>query len=261
MRPPRRSVTDLILHLHPPQVSADTLRFTLSWGLGGMAAVLVGMLFATGPLLLLVYQSSTELAYESVLVLTKEVPFGGWVRNIHYWSANFLIAASLLHLLRVVLTGGFGLGRHLNWVVGLGLLFLVLAANFTGYLLPWDQLSYWAVTICTSMLAYIPLCGDWLKELIRGSAAIGPGTLRQFFLSCMWRSSRPLCYSSWPGIFGLCGGQGGLIKEKDQKAVRVATVPHLLAREAAVGLGVAACTLLVCHFFQCAFAGAKPIPA
>ncbi len=249
MRPSRRSATDLILHLHPPQVPVATLRFTLSWGLGGMAAVLIGLLFMTGVLLLLVYQASTEHAYDSVQVLTREVPFGAWVRNIHYWSANLLIAAALLHLLRVVLTGAFSTGRRLNWVIGLGLLFLVLAANFTGYLLPWDQLSYWAVTICTSMLDYIPLCGDWLKELVRGGAAIGPGTLANFFVLHVAAIPAALVFfMAWH--FWLVRRAGGLVAKGEVENVRVATVPHLLVREAAVGLGVVACTLLFAIFYN-----------
>ena len=135
----RRSITDLILHIHPPTVPQETLRLTLSWGLGGMAAVLVVLSFLTGILLLLVYQPSTEHAYSSLLVLTGEVPFGLWVRNIHHWSANLLAIIAVLHLVRVVLTGAFGPGRCLNWIIGLFLLFLLLAANFTGYLLPWGH--------------------------------------------------------------------------------------------------------------------------
>ncbi|NOR49859.1 MAG: cytochrome bc complex cytochrome b subunit, partial [Desulfuromonadales bacterium] len=140
----RRSFSDFLLHLHPRTVPQETLRLTLSWGLGGMAAMLVGLLFLTGILLLLTYQPSTDSAYTSILTLTREVRFGLWIRNIHHWSANLLVVIAMLHLLRIVLTGAFGPGRRLNWIIGLFLLFLLLSANFTGYLLPWDQLAYWA---------------------------------------------------------------------------------------------------------------------
>ena len=238
----RRSITDLILHLHPLTVPRETLRLTLSWGLGGMAAVLVGLLFLTGILLLLTYQPSTDHAYSSILILTREVPFGPWVRNIHHWSANLLVVIAVLHLLRVVLTGAFGPGRRLNWVIGLFLLFLLLSSNFTGYLLPWDQLAYWAVTICTSMLGYIPVCGLWLQELFRGGAEIGPATLANFFvLHVAFIPGTLFILLLWH--FWLVRRAGGLVQvERDEQKTgeRVPTVPNLIVREAAVGLALVA---------------------
>lgn len=208
--------------------------------------MLTALLFLTGLLLLLVYQPTTDWAYASIQILTNEVPFGLWVRNIHHWSANLLVIVSLLHLLRVVLTGAFGSGRRLNWVIGLVLLILLLASNFTGYLLPWDQLAYWAVTICTSMLGYIPLCGQWLQELLRGGPEIGPATLANFFV---------LHVALIPGSlfimllwhFWLVRRAGGLVQPETGRtpAVRAPTVPNLLVREAAVGLSLVAFVLIL----------------
>lgn len=249
MQKSRKSITDLILHLHPSTVPEETLKFTLSWGLGGMAAVLVGLLFMTGILLLLVYQPSTEHAYSSVLVLTREISFGLWVRNIHHWSANLLVIVAVLHLVRVVLTGAFGSGRCLNWIIGLFLLFLLLVANFTGYLLPWDQLAYWAVTICTSMLGYIPVGGVWLQELFRGGAEIGPATLANFFvLHVAFIPGTLIILLFWH--FWLVRRAGGLVQvtlndRKEISASRVPTVPNLIVREAAVGLGLVAFVLIM----------------
>ena len=207
-----------------------------------MAAVLVGLLFLTGILLLLTYQPSTDHAYSSILILTREVPFGPWVRNIHHWSANLLVVIAVLHLLRVVLTGAFGPGRRLNWVIGLFLLFLLLSSNFTGYLLPWDQLAYWAVTICTSMLGYIPVCGLWLQELFRGGAEIGPATLANFFvLHVAFIPGTLFILLLWH--FWLVRRAGGLVQvERDEQKTgeRVPTVPNLIVREAAVGLALIA---------------------
>ena len=245
----RRSITDLILHLHPQTVPRETLRLTLSWGLGGMAAVLVGLMFLTGILLLLVYQPSTDHAYNSILILTREVPFGLWVRNIHHWSANLLVVIAVLHLLRVVLTGAFGPGRRLNWVIGLFLLFLLLSSNFTGYLLPWDQLAYWAVTICTSMLGYIPFCGQWLQELFRGGTEIGPATLANFFvLHVAFIPATLVILLLWH--FWLIRRAGGLVQaERDDTekvpVLRVPSTPNLIVREAAVGLALVAFVLIM----------------
>ena len=247
MKQSRRSITDLILHLHPHTVPRETLRVSLSWGLGGMAAVLVGLLFLTGILQLFVYQSSVHQAYASVLTLTREVPFGLWVRNIHHWSANLLVVAAVLHLLRVALTGAFGQGRRLNWVVGLFLLFLLLSANFTGYLLPWDQLAYWAVTICTSMLGYIPICGPWLLELFRGGSEVGGPTLANFFvLHVAFIPGSLFVLMLWH--FWLIRRAGGLVQVKKDEQVpvdRVPTVPDLVVREAAFGLLLIAFVLIL----------------
>jgi len=109
------------------------------------------------------------------------VLFGGLVRGVHYWSANLLIVVVLLHTARVLLTGGFHGPRQFNWVIGCGLLATVLAFNFTGYLLPWDQLSYWAVTIVTAMLGYVPVVGGALEQVARGGPELGTGTLVLFY--------------------------------------------------------------------------------
>ena len=212
-----------------------------------MAAVLVGLLFLTGILQLFIYQSSVHQAYASVLILTREVPFGLWVRNIHHWSANLLVVAAVLHLLRVALTGAFGQGRRLNWVVGLFLLFLLLSANFTGYLLPWDQLAYWAVTICTSMLGYIPICGPWLVELFRGGSEVGGPTLANFFvLHVAFIPGSLFVLMLWH--FWLVRRAGGLVQVKKDEQIpvdRVPTVPDLVVREAAFGLVLIAFVLIL----------------
>jgi quinol-cytochrome oxidoreductase complex cytochrome b subunit len=268
MKKSRRSITDLILHLHPQIVPRETLRVSLSWGLGGMAAVLVGLLFLTGIMLLLVYQPTIDQAYGSILVLTHEVSFGAWIRNIHHWSANLLVMIALLHLVRIVLTGAFGAGRRLNWIIGLCLLFFLLSANFTGYLLPWDQLAYWAVTICTSMLGYIPLCGSWLQELLRGGTEIGPPTLANFFvLHVAFIPGTLFLLLLWH--FWLVRRAGGLVmvrREEHVQIERVPTVPDLVVREAVFGLVLIAFILIMATFWNAplleqANPGMSPNPA
>ena len=171
----------LLLHLRPTWVPRRAIRFTHTFGLGGMAMVLVLLLMTSGLLMSFVYDPAPERAYASILILQQDLLFGRLIRGMHYWSANLLAVVAGLHLLRVFLTGAFHGPRRTNWLIGLGLLFAVLLSAFTGYLLPWDQLSYWAITVSTEMLAYVPVVGDTLKYVILGGDAIGPSTAVVFY--------------------------------------------------------------------------------
>jgi len=177
----RRFFNGLLLHFRPRAVPERTLRFTLTWGLGGMALVLVSILFLTGLMLKFTYHPVPDRAYESIVRLQNVVYFGQLIRNIHHWSGNALLLVVLLHFLRVFFSGAFHSGRQFNWILGLVMFLLTLASNFTGYLLPWDQLAFWAVTICTGMLEYIPGIGIGLQKLIRGGTDIGPASLSIFY--------------------------------------------------------------------------------
>ena len=170
-----------ILHFRPVRVPAKTLSYTHTFGLGGMSLVLVLLLVGTGVLLMFAYEPAPGDAYDSVLRLQETVTFGKFVRGVHHWSANLLIVVMVLHLFRVFFTGAVHPPRQFNWVLGLGLLACVLASNFTGYLLPWDQLSYWAITISTGMLGYVPWGGGWLQAAVRGGDEIGRATLITFY--------------------------------------------------------------------------------
>ncbi len=174
-------LNNLILHFRPVSLPKKTLQYTHTWGLGGMCLVLFVVLAATGVLLMFVYEPSPDRAYPSMVSLQQDVFFGKLVRNIHHWSANFLIAIVILHLLRVTFTNAYDPPRQFNWVIGLTLLLAILAANFTGYLLPWDQLSYWAITISTGMIATLPGIGEWLQGMIRGGPEIGSATIINFY--------------------------------------------------------------------------------
>lgn len=171
-----------MFHLHPKVVPERTLAFNHTFGLGGMCLVLILLMVSTGVLLLFAYEPSAGGAYESVASLRYEVPMGQLVRNLHRWGGNALVILTLLHLLRVFYTGAYRGSRKTNWIVGLLLLLLTLGGNFTGYLLPWDQLAFWAVTIATSMLDYVPLAGPIFQRMLRGGADVGPRTLSMFFI-------------------------------------------------------------------------------
>jgi len=146
-----------------------------------MSLVLFLILLATGLLMIFVYEPSPERAYQSILFMQDETLFGRLVRGAHYWGANLLIAVAVLHLLRVFLTGAFHGQRRSNWLIGLGMMFLIMLSGFTGYLLPWDQISYWAITICTEMLGYVPVVGQSLQRLIIGGTDIGAATMLNFY--------------------------------------------------------------------------------
>ena len=164
----RQLFNSLLLHFRPRTVPQRTLKFSLTWGLGGMAVVLVFMLFTTGLILKFAYQPVPDRAYESIVRLQSTVYFGQLIRNIHHWSGNVLLLIAFLHFLRVFFSGAFHSPRQFNWVIGLTIFLCILGSNFTGYLLPWDQLAFWAVTICTGMLEYIPGIGLGMQRLIRG---------------------------------------------------------------------------------------------
>jgi quinol-cytochrome oxidoreductase complex cytochrome b subunit len=232
---------NLILHLHPPKVPERSLSMTLTWGLGGMSLVLVMLLAVTGILLMFVYKPSPGLAYDSIITIQKDIWFGQLIRNIHHWSGNILVIVSFLHLLRVFFTGAFHGLRRVNWIIGLCLFFLILISNFTGYLLPWDQLAFWAVTICTGMLEYLPGLGVWLQKLIRGGEDVGQATLAIFFTVHV--VIVPLClFLLMPFHFWRVRKAGGVVvarssaPDSEGKETYISTVPNLVMRELVIGL-------------------------
>lgn len=235
----------LLLHFRPTTAPASTLRFTLSWGLGGMAVVLVLLQLATGILLKFAYVPVPAQAYASITALQDQVLFGAFVRNVHHWSANLLVLVIFLHLLRVFFTGAIHTPRQFNWVIGLGLLLLVLVSNFTGYLLPWDQLAYWGTTICIGMLEYVPAVGPWVQRMIRGGTEIGPDTLRIFFAT--HTTVLPFLLVTLMAFhFWRVRKAGGLVvprsveEDTSEPSERVLTMPDLLMRETVVALLVVA---------------------
>jgi len=251
----RRLFNGLVLHFRPRTVPERTVKFTLTWGLGGMAVVLVLMLFGTGVLLKFAYQPIPEKAYASVLRLQNDIFFGQLIRNVHHWSGNFLLVVTFLHLLRVFFTGAFHPPRQFNWVIGLGMFFAVVISNFTGYLLPWDQLAFWAVTISTSMLEYIPGAGEWLQQLILGGPEMGPTTLTNFF--AIHTAIIPaFLIILMPFHFWRVRKAGGLViprapEEGSQtRGESVPGIPNLIMREVVVALVLIAFVLVFSVMFS-----------
>jgi quinol-cytochrome oxidoreductase complex cytochrome b subunit len=176
-----QSFSNVFLHIYPVKVPARVLRFRYSWRLGYIASVLFGILVVTGVYLMFFYTPSVTSAYGDMQQLRTGIGFGQLVRNVHRWSAHLMVLVVVAHLVRVFLAGAYKRPRQFNWVIGMGLLGVTLAFSFTGYLLPWDQLSYWAVTVGTNLMGYVPLIGGVLSELLIGGEQIGQATLIRFY--------------------------------------------------------------------------------
>src|SRR5512135_1682417 len=138
------------------------------------------VLAATGLTLFLYYIPHHDVAYDRILHIMTTLRYGKLIRNLHYLAANVLIVAGIAHMARVLFMGSYR-GRSLNWIYGLALLLLILASNYTGYLLPWDQTSYWAIKVGSSLAAYFPVIGPSIKRFLLGAEDIGHDTLIRSF--------------------------------------------------------------------------------
>jgi quinol-cytochrome oxidoreductase complex cytochrome b subunit len=179
-----RSLTmtsNLFLHLHPVKVSRRSLRWSYSFGLGIITSILFGVLVWTGVLLMFYYVPSVERAYPAMKQIQLLVPLGQFTRNMHRWSAHAMVLAAILHMARVFYTGAYKPPREFNWAVGVFLLLLTLGASFTGYLLPWDQLSFWAITVGTNIAGYAPLIGPQVRAVLLGGPEVGQDALIRFY--------------------------------------------------------------------------------
>ena len=152
-------LSNVFLHLHPAKINRDAVRYSYTWGMGGITFYLFLVLTFTGVLLMFYYHPSKVQAFRDVLYLEHDVPFGRLLRNMHRWAAHLMVIAVELHMFRVFLTGSYKKPREFNWNVGVILLVLTLLLSFTGYLLPDDQLGFWAVTVGTNMARATPLLG------------------------------------------------------------------------------------------------------
>ncbi len=173
--------TNIFFHLHPVKVNLKSLKVTYSFGLGVITVFLFVTLAITGTLLMFYYVPSVERSYGDIVILQTQVPFGQLFRNLHRWGAHLMVLAAVLHMARVFYTGAYKPPREFNWGVGVVLLILTLGASFTGYLLPWDQLSFWAITVGTSIASYEPLMGATIKKILLGGPEVGQDALTRFY--------------------------------------------------------------------------------
>ena len=192
-------LTNVFLHLHPAKVNRDSVRFRYTWGMGGLSLYLFLVLTLTGVFLMFYYHPTKGQAYQDIMYLHNDVPFGGLLRNMHRWAAHLMIITVWLHMFRVFLTGSYKTPREFNWSVGVICLVLTLLLSFTGYLLPDDQLGFWAITVGTNMARATPLLGhegpfalggitaynDIRFALLGGSIVDANALLRSYIWHCI----------------------------------------------------------------------------
>jgi quinol-cytochrome oxidoreductase complex cytochrome b subunit len=188
-----RITRNFFLHIHATRVHIHSMKPTYTFGLGIILGFLFLIMIFTGLILMIYYTPSVETAYQSVKNIVYVVPGGRIIRNMHRWASQGMVIVVFLHLLRVFYTGSYLGKRSLNWVIGVALLIITLLSNFSGYLLPWDQLAYWAVTIGSNIAAsaseFTDLLGitsvfdpgGFLKKLLIGGETVGQAALSRFF--------------------------------------------------------------------------------
>ena len=241
-------------HIHPPFVRERTLHPLSTLGLGVVCFTCLLSLIATGVSLLLYYAPHQEVAYDRILHIVTTLKYGKLLRTIHYLAANLLLIAGILHLARVFFMGSYQ-GRRLNWIYGLFLLSLIFLSNYTGYLLPWDQTSYWAVKVGSNLIAYLPGIGSPVKSFMLGGEDIGEETLiRAFALHIA------ILPALWVIFISLHLWQirkdGGLaFSEEKDEAIRVPSSPWLFRGELTVFLLTISCLLLLSFFIEVPLSG------
>jgi len=173
--------TNVFLHLHPTRIHRTHVKITHTFCLGGLSFFLFIGLTITGVLLMFYYVPSVERAYQDIQNLQTNVRFGFLMRNLHRWMAHGMVLMVLLHMMRVFYTGAYKPPREFNWVVGVVLLVLTLLLSFTGYLLPWDELAFWAITVGTNMVGSAPILGEPNRFVLIGGFEVGQGARIRFY--------------------------------------------------------------------------------
>lgn len=174
--------TSFLFHIRPRYYEKGSTLFTHTFRLGFFTAFFFFVELFTGLILMIYYSPSPSEAYDSILYLMSNVPYGKLMRDMHRLGAEAMVIFTALHMLRTYLTGSYKKDRSFTWLTGVVLLGITLFLSFSGYLLPWDQLAYWAVTIGTSMAEAAPLFGNEANLLLRGAPDIGAGGLLRFYL-------------------------------------------------------------------------------
>jgi quinol-cytochrome oxidoreductase complex cytochrome b subunit len=175
-------MNNVFLHLHPVRVKKHAVRYTYTFCLGGISFFLFLVLTITGVYLMFFYIPSVSRAYQDILSIENSVAFGTFVRIMHRWGAHLMVLTVFLHMIRVFYHGAYTPPREFNWVIGVVLLFCTLWLSFTGYILPWDQIAFWAITVGLQMATYAPLVSKESSFILLGGVEVGQGTLIRFYV-------------------------------------------------------------------------------
>lgn len=235
----KTSFTNFFLHIHPVKVHKHTLKPWFTMGLGLISLFLFIILTVTGVLLMFYYVPSTTQAYDRMLDLRGSVAFGVFLRNMHRWAAHGMVAAVFLHMCRVFFTGSYKKPREFNWVIGVLLFLLTLFSSFTGYLLPWDQLAFWAITVGTAIAGYAPIVGEQMRFLLLGDTTVGQEALLRFYV--LHVAVLPIVMFLLVAVhFWRIRKDGGLSRPEEADIVETTTVSEISKVETTPVLAMAA---------------------
>lgn len=175
-------VNNVLYHLHPVKVKRHSVRFSYTLCLGGLSFFLFVILTLTGIFLMFYYRPTDPQAWQDIRSLHTSVNLGLLMRNVHRWGAHLMVFTVFLHMARVFYTGAYKPPREFNWIVGVLLLLLTLLLSFTGYLLPWDQLALWAVTVGTNIGGFAPVVGKQVNFILLAGTEISGATLLRWYV-------------------------------------------------------------------------------
>lgn len=182
---PGRATTpsvNFFFHIYPVRIPKAVLPLRATGRLGFISAVLFVILTISGTYLMFFYRPQSPEAFFDMHAIEASVAFGQLMRNAHRWAAQLMVVTVVVHMIRVFVSGAYKAPRQFNWVIGIGLLLLTLFLSFTGYLLPWDQLALWAVTVGTNIAGFAPLVGEQFRQALLGGTDVGSIALIRFYV-------------------------------------------------------------------------------
>jgi quinol-cytochrome oxidoreductase complex cytochrome b subunit len=220
---------------------------TVWYYFGGVSLFLFGIQIATGLLLLFYYRPGVDSAYESVQFIVTRVPFGWLIRSLHSWSANLMVFAVFVHMFSVYFMKAYRPPRELTWLTGMALLGLTMTFGFSGYLLPWNELAFFATKVGTDIAAVVPVIGPGMSQLLRGGAEVGAATLTRFFGFHV--AMLPAAFTAVLFVHLLLIQRQGMSESTDTTSARqMPFYPGFIMRDAILWLGVLAVLLVLCTF-------------